>query len=361
MIAPYTNLPSYKQWLSDSNLLLSSRKGDPILLNIDGLVTACEHASENVRRLLIVDLFWNCDFWLKEQPRNPSMKKDRATAIHRLFVCCAKQLCGYFGCEVNTLVNHLEECFGRTVGVHGLKVDVELGWVKYFDEAERKLYKLEFNGGKAYQFEWWSTPVNLRKKVLANSRYACDPGAFFGTGADKTDFGGFVMTMGRDLYMARHGGPSRKASRVFHSSYFGNNTVSCAGTMLIRNGEIEVICPDSGHFQPGDVNVMMLLRALQMHQVDLSKVMVQDFKGNNIGYASAILRKNDWNDVLQFAKKNLQTLQENQAKLRDLTKPKPPAAPVSAVNNNVIYYKDSGSDRYIRTPAEPTQQVVYYS
>jgi hypothetical protein len=126
--------------------------------------------------------------------------------------------------------------------------------------------------------------------------------------------------------------------------------------MLIRNGAIEVICPDSGHFQPGDVNVMMLLRALLMYQVDLSKVMVQDFEGNNIDYASNILRKNDWTHVVQFAQQNRQTLRGNQAKLRDLTKPVAPAV------NQQVYYGDSGgSDRYIKTPADSAQIVVDYS
>ncbi len=365
MILPYTAIPNLKQWQSDSSVLLANRKSDPILTSIDGLVGTIEHADENLKRLLVVDLFWTCDHWLKTLSRDPKLDKKREPAVYRLFATSANLLCGYFGCQINTLPNELEYAFGRTVGVHGLRVDVELGLVKYMEEAERKLYKLDFSGGKAFQFEWWSTPVNLKKKVLANSRHACDTKAFFNTNADKTDFGGFVMTMGRDLYMARHGGPNTRGSRVFHSSYFGNHTVSCAGTMLIRNGEIEKICPDSGHFQPGDVNVMALLQMLRMQQVPLERVIVQDFLGKNIGTAALILSRRDWSEVVSHMKQNQQDLKDNQAKLKSLTGPKPTGSGADygldtdseyiRTPDSTYYSKTPASSYYTRTPASQSQ------
>jgi hypothetical protein len=236
MNSGYTSFPALSQWLNDSRGNLSKhRGGDDILVRIDQLVEAHASADSQMQQLVRVDLFWCLDYWLKVVKATPAMDDSREPSVQKLYVTVVNLLCANFNCQVNTLVNKLEEAFGRTVGSHGLQVDLGKGLVKYFSDTERKLYQLQFRGGLAYQRPWWEVNADLSALVPVESSRASDPSAFFGTGAMRTGFAGFVMSMGRDFYMAKHGGPNEKNSRIFHSSYLGENMISCAGTMPARS------------------------------------------------------------------------------------------------------------------------------
>jgi hypothetical protein len=312
MKSQYLDIPCSSQWMSDSSTLLSTRKHDPILTRIDFLVSAYEKANASAKPIVCVDLFWTLDYWLKIFKANKNMDARREPAIYRLYSACANKLCIIFGCQVNTLVNKLEFAFARTVGEHGTKVDVELGLVKYLTAAERKQSQLIFKAGLAYQYKWWMSPVDMRQLVLAESSRAYNKQAFWVNDPNRANVGGFIMTMGRDFYMTKHGGPNAANSRIFHSSYLGNNPVCCAGTMGIVSGVVTTVCPDSGHFQPGQVNVRMMLQALRMLQVDLSNVRLHNFENNNSVNAAKALDVGTWNDVLQHMEKNTTTIMDNQ-------------------------------------------------
>lgn len=73
-----------------------------------------------------------------------------------------------------------------------------------------------------------------------------------GTAKTLTGFGTFIMTIDRTLF-------------------------------LIRNGIVEAIRPDSGHYQPTGMNMALLLQALAMYGVRPDRVKLYDFEGELLG------------------------------------------------------------------------------
>jgi hypothetical protein len=111
------------------------------------------------------------------------------------------------------------------------------------------------------------------------------------------DYGFFVLTMSRDLYMAKHRPytPEKRTedgrillseavNGFYHSAYVGGEPVVCSGTMLIQMGLIKAIRFNSGHYQPHANNYRALLMALRMWAVPLDRVVFEDFNGWLIGF-----------------------------------------------------------------------------
>lgn len=101
------------------------------------------------------------------------------------------------------------------------------------------------------------------------------------------------MTLDREVYMAKHkiGGEGLRDG-IFHSSYTAGEPVLMAGTMLIRNGAVQAVRCDSGHYKPGSINCALFLQGLGMFGVNLRKVTVYDFKGKESGAAFDLLKSN---------------------------------------------------------------------
>src|SRR5262249_30630197 len=108
------------------------------------------------------------------------------------------------------------------------------------------------------------------------------------------NWGPFVMTMERALYMAWHFNPSdwndSAQQGVFHTAYTAGEPVLMAGTMLIDNGIIRGIRSDSGHYLPTLANMTACLNALTMYAVDLNQIRIYDWTGTNLGTAPDFLR-----------------------------------------------------------------------
>lgn len=157
------------------------------------------------------------------------------------------------------------------------------------------LYKLYFKNGLAYQYSWWTKPPGAR--VLAESKRAYNREA--GVKGLRQDFGFFVMSMSRDIYMMKQGDIG-KGYRTFHSAYLAGDTIMAAGSMLIERGVIKGIRNDSGHYHPTASQTIALLQALRMLGVNLTNVDMYDYDNIKIDKAPKFFHDNaKWDLLLQ--------------------------------------------------------------
>lgn len=280
----YQATPTLEQWKKDSSVALVRRSDDKILTRIDTLIDEYRKCQDGyVKIQLKADLFFTLDYWLKDVKRNTSMNKDRTPAIYGLYQFTAETLAQSLGTTINVLPEYLERHFGRRLSYHGEHLDVLGRAAIYLSRAEVDKYRLTFRNGKAYMFTWPGKGVEGAEKnagamslVLADSSTATSP--VFGK---STNWGGFAMSMGRELYMARH--HCRKGfgaeGNFYHSSYLAGEPVLCAGTIKMKNGLIAEVCNDSGHYRPDARNFIGFLQTLQMHGVNIASVVVGDYSG----------------------------------------------------------------------------------
>lgn len=288
----YDTLPSLSKWQSDSSVALKVRRNDVVLARIDDLVEHIHSTKSTADRFIFLsDLYFTTDYWLKTFPTNSLMEKGREKAVHALFTRAAFDLCEAFECTINGLPRELELMWGREMSAAGVQKDLVNNHAEYITRNEAAKFKVYFKSGRAYQYPWWN-PSAQWKRVLAESRFAFDQQAFVlasrKPGAyPNHDYGFFILTMGRDLYMTKHRAGGDDNPGFFHSSYTGGEPIACAGTMLIRAGVIERIRFDSGHYQPHANSARNLVMALRMRGVPLDTVAFEDFNGYPLGYDAA--------------------------------------------------------------------------
>jgi hypothetical protein len=308
----YREIPTEAQWLKDSSVKLAVRSKDQILTSIDSLMGAYhKYRHDPKASVILCDLFFTLDYWLKIYRTNSKMERARAPVIQALYECVVGMLCEVFNCTVNTLPRELELMFGRELSDQGVRVDLLNSLGKHHkafyleDRAQLALFKLRFKNGKAYQWRWWTKPAG--GLVLANSNRVYSPGA--GIGSVGKDYGYFIMTMSRDIYMMRHGRIKGTDYRIFHSTYLAGGAVMAAGSMLIEDGVIKRIRSDSGHYTPTNTNMFALLQALAMLGVRLEKITMEDYTQKELGKGTDFFKANaDWS-LLQGQRN--QTLADN--------------------------------------------------
>jgi hypothetical protein len=103
------------------------------------------------------------------------------------------------------------------------------------------------------------------------------------------------MSMNREIYMAKHsiGKPLDKG--IYHSFYLPGSAVMFAGSLLVVQGQVTGVCPNSGHYLPTENNTLALLQALAMYGVPLEQVMVFDHDGERNSLAPEFMKVNgDW-------------------------------------------------------------------
>lgn len=280
----YMQIPAPQKWLSDSSVNFAFRKNDVVLTRIDDLVKQYAVTTGDVRSLPVLgDLFFSIDYWLKIHRQNSKMEEGRQPAMYALYQAVAEKLCRLFGCTINGLPRELEFMFGRELSGIGAQVDLVQNRASYVEPQNLWQYRLRFKGGLAYQHPWWEAKVT-KAAVLAESSRAYNKLAFVRNNNPNAipndDYGFFVMSMGREIYMMKHQPCSLSGEKgVYHSAYLHGGTAAAAGTMLIRGGKVLRVRSDSGHYKPQDTNMVGLLKALQMRGVSLSHVKVENFQG----------------------------------------------------------------------------------
>ncbi len=306
---PYAAIPSVHQFQHDSSVRLAIRKNDHAVARIDELLTEyhqCSGSSDlmvNQRGLVLCDLFLTIEHWFGLRQSHPGkVEEGRLPAMRGLFDKVVAELGTFFADAATgapatpSQVGAKMKLFtanGMSVG--GYRTDRVHG-MRQFDKEQLCKYLLWFSSGLAYQIPWWSTHPGNRR-VLAESRRADSPMARGNGNASTPDWGPFVMTLDRKIYMTKHSfdldikatAEMPITTNNFHSSYNGGNRVAMAGTIGIFRGQIRGIRMDSGHYKPGLHNLNAFLWALKMYQVDLAHVLLYSYDNKPITVASNFL------------------------------------------------------------------------
>ncbi|MBY0411845.1 MAG: hypothetical protein K2Q97_17390, partial [Burkholderiaceae bacterium] len=240
-------------------------------------------ANDNDRVIALVRLYYATDAWLKKAKRGATDVNSRRTSgVYACFASVSYRLSELVQVPINLLPNWLTETFGKAMGDHGANLDVSEGLADYLSPEQVAKYRINLNGGMAYQQQWW---LNSNKWVLANSSSIRDGteevrkkiGGAEGNVLTNEGYSGYVMSQGGDLYSGPHfatrGG---KESARYHSSYFGGEPILCAGEILIEDGVIREINNSSGHYRPGGANISMMLELLMVQGVRLAQLNVYD-------------------------------------------------------------------------------------
>jgi hypothetical protein len=328
----YSAVPTAAKFQKDSSISFAVRSDDRIIKHLDWLLERYadrngKNESWSLRRVILADLFMTCNFWIKSYHEgNKRMKKERYPAVLALFEAVVNTLTMLLECHRAQLPAMLEEMFGRDLHKHGIQVDFDSKRAKYLSDAERQIYRLRFRAGLAYQYNWWVEGRHSTHLLLADSQRAYT--AIRKKGEDNTivevfpDWGCFVMTLQRDIYMAKPTvGAVNSQSGMFHSSFTGGDIVTMAGTMLIRHGIIKGIRTDSGHYTPTQMNMAMLLQALSMYGVDVSRIKLYNWDGTELGKAPEFMKSNmTWEAFVRQAanERGHRTSAENERAARGL-------------------------------------------
>jgi len=283
MAKDYNQIPTPGEWKQDSSVDKDDRNKDLLLRGIDELIGAFAIAPDaGAQNWIVCELFFRLDYWLRQLDKgNPVLNKKREPVVYNLYKYVVDELCHYFGVTVNVLPRELEYMFGRELTYHGAKLDLDWDCAKYLSRAEVNKYRLCWHKGRAYQFPWWKPKAKPGDKLkLAESSHAFNRDVF----GDIDGWGGFAMSMGRDIYMAKHHCYANKGN-FYHSSYLGGQPVMCAGTMLIEGGIVKGICTDSGHYQPTDDHMLNVINTLMMVGASIAQTEVYSHDGTFKGPA----------------------------------------------------------------------------
>jgi hypothetical protein len=81
--------------------------------------------------------------------------------------------------------------------------------------------------------------------------------------------------------MAKHFlGTPHGEKGIYHSYYLPGSAVMFAGSLLVVQGNLVGVCPNSGHYLPTENNTLALLQALAMYGVPLDNLGVFYHNGN---------------------------------------------------------------------------------
>jgi hypothetical protein len=287
----YKGIPSVKQFMHDSSIALAIRNQDKILVHLDWLLERY-HVHEgrmnaSLRRIVLCDIFLTANYWIKScHEKRPNMKKERYPAVLALFEAAVATLSVLLQCSRPAVAAQIEEIYGRDLTPEGAKTDRSMH-AEMFTEKQLAQSRIRFKGGRAYHYGLDPTgplflaPLDTAPFYTGVARKGTD-----GKMATTNEgWGPFVMTMEREFYMAKHWLDAAGHGNVFHSSYTHGLPVSAAGTMLVENGVIKGIRPDSGHYKPLEHNIVVALLALQMFSVPMDKIELQDYAGESYGTA----------------------------------------------------------------------------
>lgn len=300
----YSRMPNLNQWKKKDSYVRDirvRRNQDRNLLGIDAIVTAINNSKKNgMRNYLMIELYFATNFWLRNfKQQRSSMHPGREDAVRALCRYSIEQMAKGFKCGVQAVPTQLERYYGRTMSTHGQKMDDENPG-HYMTRAEVEQYKLIFDKGMAYCFDWenkkfgqdfvlapadtsWIRQQDSEQKTLAYG------------------FSRFAMSMSRDIYLAPHvsyrAAPLLREKRgiaapAVHSSYLAGMPVLCAGSIEISDGVVKGVKTDSGHYQPTYDSLMNMIRHLSVVGVNLGAVDILDYFGVPLGTASEFIANN---------------------------------------------------------------------
>jgi hypothetical protein len=288
----YQTIPHVNTWKSDSKILIGSRTKDRFLTRIDNLVKALGTcADEGEKTCLQAELYFATNYWLRNFRRNRSMSSGRESTVRDLFRCNARVLAKRLSHgSVQTLPNFLEFHFGRKMELHSYRTDVLAGAAIYMSRAQIEKYRLSFeHDGRAFQIQWWADG----KREHADTSLVYPRIGEDARNGMRADWAFVVMSMSHDIYMGPHVAAEMGAKTGFyHSTYLSGKSVLFAGSMLIVDGWVKAVRPDSGHYKPSEQHAVNLLKHLKLLGVPINDLEYWDFAGEKSYDALDVLK---WN------------------------------------------------------------------
>jgi len=298
VLKKYMRLPDLQQWKNDSHIpdILVRRANDKPLCAIDAIVTAIQNSKSNGKRnYLMVELYFATNYWLRnfKSQRSGNMHPGRENAIRSLCHYAVEKMALGFQCGVQAVPTKLERYYGRTMGTHGKTIDATEA-NHYMKRADVEQYKLFFDAGKAYCFDWKNNRFGQDfVMALAQSKTIWERDQ--DQKSLQIEWARFAMSMSRDIYMAPHvnfATAERYNAPAVHSSYLGGMPVLCAGSLEIENGVVSGVKSDSGHYQPTYQQLMNVIQHLSVVGVNLETVSVCDFIGWPLGNGKEFMANN---------------------------------------------------------------------
>jgi hypothetical protein len=201
--------------------------------------------------------------------------------------------------------------------------------VKRAKKIGKGLFKIQKAGyrGKTLGEEYWGseivTPTGRVKMLSETEReecsVVCEEGVFTiggkpcSTNLNHSAHSGegyavFVIGPEKKMHLGNHG-MTKDEKYFFHSSFLSDAAVFCAGEIKIdEHGKLVALSNKSGHYKPGDLENLFLLRYLEERGVDLTTV---DF--SFVG-GSSVVKASDYYEILKlFAEDNKPALEKNNA------------------------------------------------
>ena len=287
MTIPYAKIPPTAEFIKDSSVTLGVRSSDKILAQIEEAlalyhrpngVTAQEQKLDEI--LALARLYFPTDLWLKEHQKGKGAS-GRKAAIQALFECTCKVLSNRTGVPLNLLPNWFIVTFGRGINMHAVELDYEEKRAKYMTPLEADKYRIQFQGGRAYQRQWWLSKPDL---VIAESIR----GKPDGQKDMQEGHAGYVLSMGGDFFTQKHStSANAQGTNIYHSTYLSGGTVRCAGTWKIENGVVLEISDASGHYRPTQDHMISAVETLKAYGVDMGTLKVFIYPDKTVGIDAA--------------------------------------------------------------------------
>lgn len=295
----YEDVPNPECWRKDSSAFAAIRSKDIILGQIDRYIdqyVVAKNQAGGAGKVLLTDMFQACNAWLAGYMRgSANMLKDRHPAVQALFDVTSLKLADALGVPKTrgkedlspvqrqmAVANKMRDGLGIQITPSGLTTDITCGRGTNIQSARLKEFRISFKGGLAYQNTWWAAKVERKP---AESENTADDTRTLGGVASSKGFAAFVVTLDRNFYMALHRvGTNYGHDGLFHSSYNNGEPLLMAGTIRILEGVITGLRLDSGHYQPSVERLRALAGAFEMYQVDMSRISVLTFDGQQLMY-----------------------------------------------------------------------------
>jgi hypothetical protein len=296
---PYTSLPSVATFRTDSNGTIDARTGDSILQRIDEILAQHHNnhgrvmfQAAKMREVMILGrLYMAMDMWLKDVKLNanrdkPVWKQSCLHAVESLYKVGCFKLADRVGVPINQLPFWINESFGKSMGAHGVELDLDKGMAKYMDAPEADLCRIKFEAGRAYMRNTAAADIEF---VPASSDAFMNDKIFAGGYAKHLKgHAGYVLSMGGDFFMGQHqvGGKPGASANTYHSSYTAGQAIRCAGTWKVEGGVVKEISDSSGHYQPTLHHMINAVETLKTYGVDIANLKVhyygKDAQGQNV-------------------------------------------------------------------------------
>jgi hypothetical protein len=310
------------------------RRNDPALLNIDALVEAYNRVSADKtpgetsgqKVFLLGELFFACLYWANNFMKAPpnTMAAGRKPAIMSLSFTVTKELASVLKCGPGEVPSRLEYMFGRTLTAHGVRMDIN--HPNYLDAAKREQWRIVFQGGRAYRFPDKSASMSSLE-LLDTSAYGqamifAEKGRLEDLTGDKEEADrhgdcGFALSTSNELYVGPLLGDKHMSEKyrsdlqkrigetkdlgdapTYHSSFLAGRPVLCAGIITARDGIVTEISPASGHYQPGNTDLLKVLQLLKTVGMNLRKIELYSFESMELGNAEDFVKANgDWKAI----------------------------------------------------------------